>query len=794
MNNWCSIDLHLHTMAGITRDKKRDVVNFSYTAFQRVIEKYNFGLMAVTNHNIINMENYILMRYLCKKNNTNILLGVELDSKLTMEADVHIATIFNSDNFLNNFEAMIEINNKTQEKREDNSHNEIVYTDEDIVDLLYKYDVILIPHGDKDRGFFRDAGKEQIDEALKKISEGFIRIFDNPSKWKMEQIKKHLDELTQDDLDEFGGVLFSDNRDWNIYDRKYKDFFMNAEPTFKGLLHAVTNPTKRFCKKDEIKFNSNYISRIEINTLNSNDKIKSCTLNLSPYYNCIIGKSGSGKSLLLHLIKRNLIRDFSDDDKYENFNNCSIKFYNERNQLLTPELINIGVGENLFDKIITASTTKDVNDLYRVAQLLKSSFKPRVKFDKFIEEYTNKINKYIQYKNQNRQEKESLIQSIVAFEGDIAKLMLLTDIKTFEISHIEANKFENTNNDIDKFAGYSEFIVRLLDISSIYKGKYQSILNEKINELNQYFNLSHLDMKNTYYNNYLKNKKIDIINSVINQINGSRSNQALEKNYILEGLPKKREKIIYLIKSIYLNSKIMKNFDFSFNSNELSSSQVISNDSSVEVKEFFDNDLFKKFDIKDNDIFKTYGFKSQLKHKKYDLTKKEDSLNVIDKYIEIGLIKFMNISFRDEFKPKVQVLFDKQDVIKLNPGDISKKYISIYFKERLRENNNSVILFDQIENDVDKPFINGTIRRIIEDTKGEMQMIIVTHDPIVAVNADPNRYIISNKDIDQTIEYRDFVIESTDNDEIKTISDVVDGSKKAIKRRYEIYKGENLDE
>lgn len=609
MNNWNSIDLHLHTVSGITRDKKTDVVNFSYVSFQQVIEKYKFGLMAVTNHNIINMENYILMRYLCKKNKTNLLLGVELDSKLTMGAAVHIATIFNSDNFLNNFKAMIEINNKTQLKKKDYSHDEIIYMDDDIVDLLYKYDVILIPHGDKDRGFFRNAGREQIEEALKKISEGFIRIFDNPSKWKMEQIKTHLGELTQDDLDEFGGVLFSDNRDWDNYDRKYKDFYMNAEPTFKGLLHAVTNPTKRFCKKDEIKFNSNYISRIEINKVSSNDKIEKCDLHLSPYYNCVIGKSGSGKSLLLHLIKRNLIRDFSDDDKYDKFNDCNIKFYNERDQLLTPELINIGIGENLFDKIITASTTKDVDDLYRVAQLLNSSFKPRVKFETFIEKYIEKINNYVKYKNQAKQEKESLIQNIVTYEGEISKLVMLSDIKTFEVSHIEENKFAYTSSNIETFEQYREIIDNLLNIVSIYKGKYNYILNEKLQELMRYFELSYLDMENRYLNDNLKKKKINIINSVISQINGSRSNQARTKNSILENLPQKRDEIICLIKSIYLNSKKMKSFDFSINSDELYSVQAISEDASVEVREFFDNDIFKKFNIRDNNIFKTHGFK-----------------------------------------------------------------------------------------------------------------------------------------------------------------------------------------
>ena len=141
----------------------------------------------------------------------------------------------------------------------------------------------------------------------------------------------------------------------------------------------------------------------------------------------------------------------------------------------------------------------------------------------------------------------------------------------------------------------------------------------------------------------------------------------------------------------------------------------------------------------------------------------------------------------------MQVLFNDQDVIHLNPGDIAKKYITIYFEERLPENNNSVVLYDQIENDVDKPFINDTIRKLIENTKGKIQTIIVTHDPIVAVNADPNKYIISNKDdANQVISYRDFTIESEYNNEIETISNVVDGSKTAIRRRYEIYKGDNL--
>lgn len=70
--------------------------------------------------------------------------------------------------------------------------------------------------------------------------------------------------MNETNLDIFGGVLFSDNRDWDDYDKKFKNFCMNAEPTFKGLLHSTTNPVKRFKPKENINQNNNYISKIII--------------------------------------------------------------------------------------------------------------------------------------------------------------------------------------------------------------------------------------------------------------------------------------------------------------------------------------------------------------------------------------------------------------------------------------------------------------------------------------------------------------------------------------------------
>ena len=272
------------------------------------------------------------------------------------------------------------------------------------------------------------------------------------------------------------------------------------------------------------------------------------------------------------------------------------------------------------------------------------------------------------------------------------------------------------------------------------------------------------------------------------------SRQASEKTEIFQKLPNYRKKIIELIKKIYINKLLISNFDFSINNEEINSTNIISKDKTIKVIEYFDDDYFKSVNIKNNSIFKTRGKMGLLSDSFYDLTNKDEALDMIKKYLQVELVSKEGIIFEDDFKPNVKVLFDEQDVVNLNPGDISKKYISLYFRERLLENDNKVILFDQIENDVDKPFINDTIKDLIEETKGNVQLIVVTHDPIVAVNADPNNYILSVKDEEQKIHYRNFKIESTINDEIKTISDVVDGSKNVIKRRYEIYKGESLDD
>ena len=787
MSEWNVIDLHIHTVAGYTRDKSRDNVNFSYNDFYSVIEKYNIKLMAVTNHNYIDMVNYILLRHLSKIHGTNILMGVELDSNLSVGTHIHIACIFN-DNFKLNYDSSRTINEKTFLKIKTN--DEIYYTDDEIINILKKYDVIMIPHGDKDKGIFKNAGPEQIDEALKKIREGFIRIFDSPSNWKLERIKAHLESLNETNLDIFGGVLFSDNRDWKNYDDKFKNFCMNAEPTFRGLLHSTTNPVKRFKPKNNINQNNNYISKIIIKETEGS-KLKESVINLSSGYNCIIGKSGTGKSLLVHLIRKKIDDSYIDDDNYSFADNSEIELYNENGELLTFDNINIGIGEKLFDKIITATSTNDADDYYKIINLLSNEFVKQKNFLEFKEAYNAQIKKYCLLTEKVDNDKKELITKLNKYNSDVIKLISLKDIKTFEVNEVE-NSLEKKYTDaiFNNFSLYSTHLTKLEEDIALYKGKYSNRLQLLYNRLNLYMNLAALDIKNDINQYELSKKKVSIINRAIRGINATKSKQAETKSEILSNIPTERKDIISLVLNIYKNIRIKSNMNLSVGGYCYDSETIINEKENIVVKEYLSDEKISKVNEKENDLFDTYGKKGELnQYNNYNLKDKIEAKNLIDKYIKKGIISSQKDIISSKLEPNVEVLFDGHNVKKLNPGSIAKKYIELYFDEQVNSGDKNVVIFDQIENDVDKDFINNVIRNLIENTKGNVQLIVVTHDPIVAVNADPNNYIESKKHGD-IIEYRNFVAESSIRDELDTIARTVDGSKDVIRGRYEIYEGD----
>ena len=65
INDWNAIDLHMHTCTGVTGDGNSDtILNFTYKNYISALATFNIKLAAITNHNIINIANYLLCRCL----------------------------------------------------------------------------------------------------------------------------------------------------------------------------------------------------------------------------------------------------------------------------------------------------------------------------------------------------------------------------------------------------------------------------------------------------------------------------------------------------------------------------------------------------------------------------------------------------------------------------------------------------------------------------------------------------------------------------------------------------------
>lgn len=790
---WNAIDLHMHTSTGITRDGGKDLVNFTYSKLIEVIDKYELKLIAITNHNFIDFENFILSKYLADRKNCNVLLGVEIDTVIVDNNDGKMHTIaISENNFTSNFSMSLLINDKSKKKK---AKGEVVYNPDELIEFIRNHNLVLIPHGTKDKGIFEDPSQKNILTALKIVREGFVRVFDNSSDWKLERVKQFLiEENYGENIDDFGGVLFSDIRDWEEYESKFRNFYMNAEPTFKGLVHSLSNPTERFSVKEHIKYNNNYISKISIRKkdgviISDNDKlvIENTDLFLDRGYNCIIGKSGTGKSLMLEVLEKKLFNP--EVNNYKVLENYEIFIYDENDKPLEVNNSNIGIGENIYKKIIAANRSSDNTDMYEIINLLNKDFEKKKKFSAYNNIFQSKVQDYIKLVKKIEGLESHTSNLIFKFISDEITLRNLVDVNTFDIdipndialTYSEENKIE--------FGKYSESIKELKKYADLLIDVDKEELNLKIDELSKLFKDKKEKLEKTYYAENYNSEKKKTIKAVLEEVNGVSSENAKKKSGIITNMGDSITNVVENIIKYKMNQFLETAFKVSYDYNDVYREEYINSKKTIKVLENIEITDIKEVNEKNNTVFNTYGKRQLLSDKIYDISKHDELKNLLNKYINAKVID-ENFIISDNFRLSVDVFFNDINIKKLNPGDIAKTYIEVYFEDNIINSNSSIIIFDQLENNVDKDFISTVIKNQISKTKGNVQFIVVTHDPIIAVNADPTNYILSQKD-DHTISYRNFRAESYDRDELTTIANTVDGSKNVIKNRYEIYKGDN---
>lgn len=800
-SNWNAFDLHMHTQPGITGDSKREsdncVVNFSFCNFVRSLKDVDVKLFSITNHNYVHLENYFLCKYLAKKIGINSLLGVELDVDDEMSSNYHMSCIVDCD-----VDKAIEFADFVNKKSISflGLSEKLRFNPNDIGFLLSNYRVILIPHSPNKTPGIPLNNQDDFVELMKKVKEGYLCVLDEKSRWDLGYLKQLLEGTDfYKYANDIGSVFFSDNKDWTPghYKERLKHVTcMNSEPTFKGLVHCLTNPTERFLFREYVPSYSNYISRIEIRKINNNSLLCDSDITFKPGLNCIIGRSGSGKSLIIHILKKYLLNN--PDAVYSKYDNdgVSITIYDENNKKLNINDINAVVGESVFSKLIEAIDATDTESLIRIVKKLNPQYSQFDSFKAFKNNFISDVQKYFDLKQEYKESLTNLTSSLNEFLNNFKNIRNYSELPIVTIDNIPSKSSFTISDEelltVSNFKNHFDALRAILKIADKFDNTED--LKNRIDALEKDFSRLLFKIKNKKSFHAFKMKTIDIVVSSINLANRKISANAESKSkletYFRDGIEKLSEEIL----RTYILKKVIKAYDLSVDLSKMKATKKINKDGSIVVEESIEDGLFTKTSLKERTIYNTYGL-SISNDKFYDLTKKGEAREFFDSIYSSSKFEYKkDIAFQKMFinvYPSLSLLFNGQDVKSLNSGDIAKTYLNDYFSNQLGDGK-SVVVYDQLENDVDKEFIKSDLLTFLSNLKKRIQLIVVTHDPIIAVNGDPVNYVIAKKNTNKTIEYRNFVPESEERDELETLANTVDGSKEVIRERYRVYKGENL--
>lgn len=798
---WPAFDLHMHTLPGITGDGKREneksIAGYSFSNFTDSLLDVGISLYAITNHNYIHLDDYILNKYLSRKHGINALLGVELDVDDNENGHYHMVCIFDCD-LVQSVELASFINEKSEEAL--NNHAKIRFDADAIGEIISKYRVVFIPHCPRKNPGIPLESQEDLHKLLMKVKEGFLCVLDEKSDWSLGYIKQAImDKEFYRYAEDVGAVFFSDNKDWSP--GKYKERLkrvtcMNSLPTFKGLLHCLTNPTDRFTFREYVPLHSDYISKIEIINKNGDSLLKDSTLYLQPGYNCIIGRSGSGKSLMIHLLKKYLLDD--SNALYGNYDNdgVEINIYDESGNRIEKNAINVAVGTAIFNKLIESLDANDSLSFSRVIRRLNANYNQFENYESYKEAYSLKVSDYFDLREKYKNNLSQMNVSINVFDKNVKDLASFSDLKTLSVEGTPTpSAFELTDSEIEEISNYAEHFEKLTIIAKHYdKISPNNKLNELLGSLRKEFERANLNVKSKKSSLDYKNKKIELINSAIFSINKNVSQNAAKKASLEQYFRDEVEKVANQIVDLLKLRLQIDAYDLSVDLEKMKSNKTIVASGNIVVIEGIEEDDFKQASHKAKKVYNVHGL-SISENGIFDLTTKKDSKRFFDVIYSSPKFEFKKETVRQklfsDITPSLKLLFDGQDVKTLNSGDIAKTYLKEYFENQLGKGN-SIVLYDQLENDVDKEFIKNDLLSYISNLKKKIQIIVVTHDPIIAVNGDPVCYVLAEKDNDKRISYRSFVAESEEKDELETLANTVDGSKDVIRERYRVYKGESL--
>ncbi|MGS0973179.1 MAG: AAA family ATPase [Candidatus Izemoplasmataceae bacterium] len=809
---WLMYDMHMHSYASsLTKpsgDKKR-TKEMTASEFVDILISYGVEVFSITDHNTYDEKFYKEIKEYIVEKNIKIIDGVELDVYIDESNYFQMGAYFSPATNSNSIFVTI---NKLYENDNRPKLNEIITS---LFSLKTKF--ILIPEGNKSRGiceiinkindletkieinkyamykiFSAHDMKPTFDETGQNIwardfffhTEKAESIFKSKSKEEIgniiENINKrindssfHLDKETEElyfYIEKYGSYFayfsFSDWHNAEDYHPSLNNFIFGSIDTFFDSFEmAVLDPKSRIIltKDKEVPIPGNILSMVHFESGQVPNDI-----HFTPGLNVIVGKRGSGKSLLLSVIERLNKKNSEALNKYKTFNINNIRGMNyDEIPLREGELASIAVIEQ--DKISEVYENPD-----KALQIISSKFPRITEYDKSklnsIVEITKKVSQF-----------DTNYKSITATIKQIKKLdtFSYSIVNKLDFSVIDGlfttakNAIGRIKDEIEKTNINSRYIAA--QFIAIKKNQtYYKKLYEFYNAIIENHNIRILKVNRgkSEFQRMMKELR-DEIKSTTNVMIG---NLAILLNY---------RKMKYLLENLTIDTpKIEKNFinKYMF----VTTYKIPDNLSDILIEEIAKTISRTKGEATTIDLIKKYiDGKSNLKSIYSNLA------DEISKFVNTDLFKSKKEFFQVKNKQvqnmvienydNIAELIETRDLINLTNASLGMQ--SVAYLDMVFDLVESILLFDQPEDNIDNDYISNQLVPLIKAKKREKQLIFVTHNPSVAVYGDAFNYIFAYND--GHIRYENYVIENKkDKDEIMKI---LDGGKTSFANRNKKY-------
>lgn len=815
---WLLTDMHLHSQFSKMRkegDKKR-VKAMTPKEFVDILHEKNVEVFSITDHNFFakdyydEVDNYIESKNLKMK----LINGAELDVYVELSGGkfdyIHLCFYFED---LVNRE---KLSNIIEELYFDQDGNSLSPTFSDILNKFSELNCkfIVIPHGDKTRGLFEviknlqpASAPEFYKYAMYKIfnafdvkenfitkshdfwaaefyekTKSFTSVMENKKPEEIKIIEENIVDkmkgkpvsLNDEEFKIYNYILsygslfayfsFSDWHNAEVYCPLINNFiFGTLEFAFESFEMSTLDPLSRIVlsKDEKIEIPATLLRKVEFDINESHKEIF-----FSPGLNAIVGKRGSGKSLLLSVIK-NLVDQDDSDGALKKYNSLNVRNITAENR----GGINISLGSFNSVAFLTQEEIKEIFEDPTTAQKNIAKY--------FIDIRDIDLSKIYDIIKVGR----NIVPYNKNYKSLTSNILSIKKIGDFNFSDFDRLDNIDLKLSFNKIINNFEDVIQYLDDLHIDYSEIKNKLKE-IRRLRDYY----LKMIDLYNDVIIKN------NNRIYQINSEKTdNQTTNRQnlrdiqtaleYIKENLTIRLnvEKLRLLLDNFSMNNpevEVNKKGKYLFvtyyqipnNIKDEITTKIL--ESITRANKF--EDIYKFVDGDDSRHLKANV--SNLmdilsKFSKEDIFKaKKEFYEIVDKSINyVDEIKNMN---------DLQKFISKKSIVNLtnaSPGMKSVAYLDMLF-----DLDDTILILDQPEDNIDNDYISNCLVPNIKDKKKIKQLIFVTHNPSVAVYGDAFNYIyVENKDGD--INYTNYLIEKFEDK--KRLMDILEGGRYSFSNR-----------